>query len=161
MDEPVSAPGHPRRDPLERSAFSGRGPWPQTGYNGRNHSGMVSMKIAIAQEGSAVSAHFGHCEGYAVYSIENGTAVREADLANPGHQPGFLPVYLGEHGIGAVIAGGMGPRAVDLFCQNGIEVVLGVAGPLDEVARSYAAGTLEGGVGVCNHDHCSGDCGSH
>ncbi len=119
------------------------------------------MKLAIAQEGSAVSAHFGHCEAYAVYSIENSTAVREEDLANPGHQPGFLPVYLGEHGIDVVIAGGMGPRAVELFCQNGIEVVLGVAGPQDEVARSYAAGTLEGGPGVCNHSQCSGDCESH
>ncbi len=120
-----------------------------------------TMKLAIAKEGPAVSGHFGHCEGYAIYRIENGAAVREADLDNPGHQPGFLPVYLARHGIGVVIAGGMGPRAVELFCQNGIEVVLGVGGDLDEVARSYAEGTLEGGIGVCNHSQCSGDCGSH
>jgi hypothetical protein len=42
-----------------------------------------TMKVAIAQEGAAVSEHFGHCEGYAVYSIENNNAVWQENLANP------------------------------------------------------------------------------
>lgn len=119
------------------------------------------MKVAIATEGAAVSEHFGHCEGYAVYRIEDGRAERLDDLPNPGHSPGFLPGYLAEREIGTVIAGGMGPRAVDLFCQNGIDVVLGVSGPVAEIARQFAEGTLVGGRSVCTHDHCSGDCGSH
>jgi predicted Fe-Mo cluster-binding NifX family protein len=119
------------------------------------------MKVAIAKEGAAVSEHFGHCEAYAVYSIENNRAVWQEDLENPGHSPGFLPVYLAERSIDTVIAGGMGPRAADLFCQNGIEVVLGVHGPVADVARTFAEGGLVGGTSVCNHDHCTGDCGSH
>ncbi len=119
------------------------------------------MKVAIAKEGAAVSEHFGHCEAYAVYSIENTSAVWVEEIANPGHSPGFLPVYLAERSIDAVIAGGMGPRAVDLFRQNGIEVVLGVQGPHENAARAFAAGALMGGESVCTHDHCSGDCGSH
>ena len=119
------------------------------------------MKVAIAMDGPAVSEHFGHCAGYAVYSIENNSALRQEDLANPGHVPGFLPIYLAERGIGIVIAGGMGPRARDLLCENGIEVVVGVGGTVDEVARAFAAGALMGGECVCNHDHCSGDCDSH
>ena len=120
-----------------------------------------NMKVAIALEGAAVSEHFGHCEGYAVYNIENNNAVWQENIANPGHSPGFLPVFLAERGINTVIAGGMGPRAVDLFCENGIDVVLGVHGPAEEAARAYAAGTLVGGTSVCTHDQCSGDCGSH
>ena len=120
------------------------------------------MKVAIAKEGAAVSEHFGHCEAYAVYSIENNRAVWQEDLENPGHSPGFLPVlYLAERSIDTVIAGGMGPRAADLFCQNGIDVVLGVHGPVADVARTFAEGGLVGGTSVCNHDHCTGDCGSH
>ena len=119
------------------------------------------MKVAIAKDGLAVSEHFGHCEGYAVYSIENNSAVRGEDLVNPGHSPGFLPVYLADRGIGVVITGGMGSRAIDLFDESDIEVVLGVSGPLDDAARAFAAGTLVGSECVCNHDHCTGDCGSH
>lgn len=119
------------------------------------------MKVAIAKEGAAVSEHFGHCEAYAVYSIENKRAVWVEDIANPGHSPGFLPVYLSERSINTVIAGGMGPRAVDLFCQNGIDVVLGVSGPIADAARAFAEGELVGGTSVCTHDQCSGDCGSH
>lgn len=119
------------------------------------------MKVAIAKDGLAVSEHFGHCEGYAVYSIENNSAVRGEDLVNPGHSPGFLPVYLADQGIGAVITGGMGSQAIDLFDANGIEVVLGISGPLDDAARAFAAGALVGSDCICNHDHCNGDCGSH
>ncbi|NLX48362.1 MAG: dinitrogenase iron-molybdenum cofactor biosynthesis protein [Methanospirillum sp.] len=119
------------------------------------------MKIAIAKEGAAVSEHFGHCEGYAVYAIENNVPERHEDIANPGHSPGFLPVFLAERGIEVVIAGGMGPRAIDLFCQNGIEVVLGVHGPVDDAARGFATGALVGGASACTHDHCTGDCESH
>ena len=120
-----------------------------------------TMKLAIAKEGSAVSEHFGHCEGYAIYMIENNAAVRQDDLANPGHAPGVLPVFLAERDVGVVIAGGMGPKAQDLFCQHGIQVVSGVGGNVDEVAQAYATGTLVGGVSACNHDRCSGDCGEH
>lgn len=119
------------------------------------------MRLAIAKEGAAVSEHFGHCEGYAVYGIENSRDEFIEEIDNPGHSPGFLPTFLAEHGIDTVIAGGMGPRAVDLFSQNGIDVVLGVHGPVAEAARAFAEGTLVGGTSVCTHDHRSGDCGSH
>ena len=72
--------------------------------------------------------------------IENNKAVWVEDIANPGHSPGFLPKYLAERSIDTVIAGGMGPRAVDLFCQNGIDVVIGVHGPIADAARIFAEG---------------------
>jgi len=47
-------------------------------------------------------------------------------IPNPGHQPGFLPVYLGDMGVTCIIAGGMGPRAQTLFEERGIRAVVGV-----------------------------------
>jgi predicted Fe-Mo cluster-binding NifX family protein len=41
------------------------------------------------------------------------------------------------HGVNCIIAGGMGPRAVELFRQNNIEVVLGAEGNVDEVVSKY------------------------
>lgn len=29
------------------------------------------MKIAVASEGKMVTEHFGHCEGFAIFEIEN------------------------------------------------------------------------------------------
>ncbi len=125
-----------------------------------NRNGDRSMKIAIAKDGDQVSAHFGHCEGYAIYWVEGATLWREDDLASPGHEPGRLPVFLSEHGVSLVIAGGMGPRAVELFAQNGIEVILGVGGTVDCVAEEYVAGSLSAGESSCHHGHESCD-GTH
>jgi predicted Fe-Mo cluster-binding NifX family protein len=43
----------------------------------------------------------------------------------------------------------MGMRANDLFSQMGIETVLGVSGPVDEVIEGLRTGTLEGAGGPC------------
>jgi predicted Fe-Mo cluster-binding NifX family protein len=117
------------------------------------------MKVAIAKEGDAVSAHFGHCTEYAVFSVENQKITKKEILASPGHEPGKLPVFLAGHQVTHVLAGGMGPRAVDLFCENNIEVFLGVQGPIDAVIRDFIAGKIAPGESSCTHgpDHeCSG-----
>jgi len=117
------------------------------------------MKVAIAKEGDEVSAHFGHCTEYAVFDIENGNITGKHILQSPGHEPGRLPAFLAEHKVTHVIAGGMGPRAVDLFCANNIEVFLGISGKIDEVIRVFAEGKLTSGESSCTHgpDHeCSG-----
>ena len=59
-------------------------------------------KIAVAQDGDSVSPHFGHCESYAIFQIENGAAVRLDDMENPGHEPGKLPLHLAGTGITTV-----------------------------------------------------------
>jgi len=112
------------------------------------------MKIGIAKEGTIVSPHFGHCEGYAIFSIENGAISRRVDIPNPGHQPGVLPALLAREGVNLVIAGGMGPRAIDLFHSHGIEVCTGVEGEIDAIIQAYLGGTLCSGMSTCHHiDH--------
>ena len=85
------------------------------------------MKVAIAKEGDRVSEHFGHCTEYALFVIEKSEIASREILAAPG-TTGKLPPFLASHKVTHVLAGGMGPRAVDLFCENNIEVFLGVRG---------------------------------
>lgn len=118
-----------------------------------------TVKIAIANDNDRVSEHFGHCSYYTVYSVENGVIFRREDLQNPGHQPGILPPFLASHAVTHVIAGGMGPRAVDLFRQHGIEVILGVSGHVDRIAQEFIAGRIIPGVSTCHHPE--GDSYSH
>jgi len=118
------------------------------------------MKVAVAKEGNIVSAHFGHCASYAVYNVNGTEVTREEDLLSPGHEPGRLPAFLSEHKVDFIIAGGMGPRAVELFCSYGIEVVLGVSGDIDDVVSEFARGNLKSGESMCHHE--GGECdGSH
>ena len=52
------------------------------------------MKIAVASEQQNVATHFGHCENFNIFDVENGKIVKSEIVANPGHKPGFLPVFL-------------------------------------------------------------------
>jgi predicted Fe-Mo cluster-binding NifX family protein len=113
---------------------------------------MQRYRVAVAlDDGGIVSGHFGHCEGYGLYDVEGSRIVDQGFLGNPGHEPGRLPVLLASHGVTCVLTGGMGPRAVDLFCQNGIDVILGVNGKADDVVRDYLAGKLRTGESACHH----------
>ena len=110
------------------------------------------MKIAIATDGDQVSAHFGRCSTYTLVDIEEGKVVERKVIENPEHSPGFLPGFLAEKGAQCVIAGGMGPRAQDLFAQNGIQSIIGVAGKIDDVIEQLIAKTLKTGESTCERD---------
>ena len=51
------------------------------------------MKIAVANEGKLVSGHFGHCEGFTIYDVNDNKILDKKFVPNPGHKPGFLPVF--------------------------------------------------------------------
>jgi len=111
------------------------------------------MKIAISTENGYVSAHFGRCPAYTLVDIEAGRVVARREIPNPGHQPGFLPQYLSERGVGVIIAGGMGPRAQGLFAEKNIQTIIGVQGPIDAVIDQFLRQELEAGRDLCDHGH--------
>jgi len=110
------------------------------------------VKIAVAVNDGQVSEHFGHCQGYALYQDEGGDVRSEGFLESPPHEPGKLPLFLASHDVDLVMAGGMGPRAVELFRQNGIEVLLGVSGDADGAVERHSAGELRTGDSTCHHN---------
>lgn len=116
------------------------------------------MKIAIASEGKYVSGHFGHCEGFTIYEVEEDKALNKSFTANPGHRPGYLPVFLKGLDVNVIIAGGMGETAQQLFNDNGIEVVVGAQGFSDEIVQKYINGELESTGSVCREHEHEGHC---
>ncbi|MDD4532425.1 MAG: NifB/NifX family molybdenum-iron cluster-binding protein [Bacilli bacterium] len=110
------------------------------------------MKVAVAVSDNQVAQHFGFCQLFRIYTIDNGKVVSKEDIANPGHKPGFLPVFLNNHGVEVIIAGGMGGSAVDLFNENKIEVIIGISGDTDTAINNYIAGKLVSTGSVC-HEH--------
>ncbi|MBC7197191.1 MAG: NifB/NifX family molybdenum-iron cluster-binding protein, partial [Deferribacterales bacterium] len=75
------------------------------------------MKIAIPVENGLLSQHFGHCEGFYIATVENGKIVNSEILLPPEHGDGTFPTFLANKNVNIVIAGGMGPRAIDFFNQ--------------------------------------------
>ena len=110
------------------------------------------MKFAIPLAEGKLTAHFGHCQEFALIEVENNEIKNKETLIPPPHEPGLLPQWLHEMGTDVIIAGGMGGRALDLFAQNGIKVVTGAPawGP-EDLVKSYLNNTLATGANVCDH----------
>ena len=117
-------------------------------------------KIALACEDNQgfkgqISQHFGRCPSYLLVDVE-GNEVRKTDIVdNPyfdNHIPGKVPQFIKEQGAHVMIAGGMGPRAIDMFTTFGIEVVTGAIGNTGNVLQAYLRGEISG-VEPCKHDH--------
>ena len=119
------------------------------------------MKIAVASEGMMVAQHFGHCEGFNVFTVQEGKITESKFIQNPGHEPGFLPNYLNALGVNVIISGGMGGGAIQIFGERGVEVITGASGLAEENVKRYLEGELKSTGSVCHEHQHSDSCGGH
>lgn len=108
------------------------------------------MKISVSTDNGMVSEHFGRCPEFTVIEIADGKLKSRTNIANPGHEPGFLPKFLHDQGVSCIVAGGMGQRAQMLFAEQGISTMVGVTGSVDDVVKELLAGTLKSGESLCS-----------
>lgn len=118
------------------------------------------MKIALPVVGGELSPHFGHCEKFAFFDVDADKKITgRTDKPSPEHQPGLLPRWVAQEGANVIIAGGMGPMAVQIFEQNGVSVVLGATETNPEKAvLSYLGGSLETTDNACDHGDGHHEC---
>lgn len=110
------------------------------------------MKFAIPMLNGQITAHFGHCEKFAIVETNNNQVISEEMVTPPVHQPGVYPRFLAEQNVEVIIAGGMGQKAQDLFAQNNIKVNMGVAaGTAKELVENYLNNQLDTGDNLCTH----------
>jgi predicted Fe-Mo cluster-binding NifX family protein len=118
------------------------------------------MRIAFATEDKLgldgeVSMHFGRCSYYTFLDVEGNEVESWQVVDNPyleNHAPGKVPEFIHSQKVNVMIAGGMGPRAIELFDGYGIEAVTGALGKIKDVLATYLRGELRG-AGACHHDH--------
>ncbi len=121
------------------------------------------MRVAVPLLAGSFCSHFGGAESFAILEVDDRTrAVTSTSFeVPPPHEHGVFPMWLRSLGVTAVLAGGMGPRAVQMLEHFGIETVLGVTGgePLELVA-AYLRGELTSTGSTCAvqglhgcHDH--------
>jgi len=111
------------------------------------------MRIAIATDEGQVAQHFGRCPEYTIFDVNDDDEIVSKNIVkNPGHEPGFLPRFMSEEGVSVVIAGGMGPRAEQLFASEGIEIVTGVVGEVDQVCKDFLNNNLQSNGSFCEEN---------
>ena len=112
------------------------------------------MKIAIPIAEGKLCQHFGHCQQFALVTVNDQNQITETKLVDPpAHEPGVLPKWLAANQTNLVLASGMGHRAQNLFREAGIKVLVGVQGNLtpEEVVKAYLNNDLATGDNACSH----------
>jgi predicted Fe-Mo cluster-binding NifX family protein len=107
---------------------------------------MDRTKLAIPCTGQAslqaqVSPHFGHCDSYAIVTIEKGKVKAIEPTSNKEHSDCSEPVRaLVSNKVNLMLVGSMGMRPYMAFKELGIEVRCGVTGTVAEAVQSYLKG---------------------
>ena len=123
------------------------------------------LKLAVPTRAGQVDEHFGHCESFTIYSLDDAKAVVGQERFTPPPACGCksnLIRTLVEMGVSVLIAGNMGEGAVMRLGQAGIKVFRGAKGDVGEAVQAWIDGKLvdskviclEHGAGhECHHGH--------
>lgn len=119
----------------------------------QNHK--VMKKIAVPTRAGSVDDHFGHCESYTIFTLDDeGRITATESLASPagcGCKSGIASV-LRAKGVSLMLAGHMGEGARNVLESSGIEVVRGCSGTAAEAVEAYLHGRLaDSGEGCAAH----------
>ena len=103
------------------------------------------MKIALPTSQGVIDAHFGHCAGFTIFGVEDGSKIVHEERLTPpagcGCKSNIIP-QLAERGVNAMLAGNMGGGAVSMLSQYGIDVYRGLSGPAREAAEAWLRGDV-------------------
>jgi predicted DNA-binding protein (UPF0251 family)/predicted Fe-Mo cluster-binding NifX family protein len=119
--------------------------------------GARTMKIAVPVRGAEVDGHFGHCEGFTVFTLDERKAIvaeeRLGSAAGCGCKSG-IGATLAKMGVTHLVAGNMGEGAVRVLASHGIAVTRGASGDARAAVERFATGTLvDLGTDCAEHRH--------
>ena len=121
------------------------------------------MKIALPARNGHVDEHFGHCEAFAILTLDENKKIVDEELLTP--PPGCgcksnIVSILADMGVSMFIAGNIGQGAVNKIEEAGISVLRGASGEVHAVVQEWIGGSLKTNNDVCTaHGHEG--CGNH
>lgn len=114
------------------------------------------MKIAVPTKGKNVDDHFGHCEYYNIYTIENNEIKGEEKLPSPegcGCKSNIVNV-LKDMGVSIMLAGNIGEGAKIKLENCDIRVIRGCHGIATDIVKAYLHNEIkDSGIGCISHDN--------
>ena len=110
-------------------------------------------KIAVPSCQNRVDEHFGHCEYFTVFTVnENNEILSEERVSSPANCgcKSSIAQTLAQMGVSMMLAGNMGQGAVNVLNGCGIDVLRGCSGDVKAVAEGWLAGNLKDSGIACN-----------
>ncbi len=115
------------------------------------------MKIALPSRQDLIDDHFGHCEYFTVFTIDNNKEIIAQETIDSPAGCGCksnIASILAEMGVTVMLAGNMGEGAVNVLNSCGIDVVRGCSGAVKDVAQNWLAGSIADSGDSCHaHEH--------
>lgn len=115
------------------------------------------MKIALPTRDGHIDDHFGHCDHFTIMTLDEEKNIMKIETMDSpegcGCKSDIAPV-LADKGVKVMLAGNMGQGAVNILSNNGIQVIRGCSGAIDDVAAKWIAGDLQDNLITCNHHDC-------
>ncbi len=113
------------------------------------------MKLAVpTTQENQVDAHFGHCEFFTVFAIEDGE-IKNSQIVESSQGCGCksnIASVLREMGVKVMLVGNMGGGAVNILNHHGIDVFRGCDGGADALIQEFVKGELVDSGESC-HQH--------
>ncbi len=114
------------------------------------------MKIALPSYQNQVDEHFGHCEYFHLFTVDDQKKIlSEEKISSPAGcvWKSDIASILAEMGVKYMLAGNMGQGAVNVLGNNGIKVLRGCSGNVKEVAENWLSGNLkDSGLACALHE---------
>lgn len=115
------------------------------------------MKIALPSRQNLVDEHFGHCENFTVFTIDEQNKILSQEIITPPAGCGCksnIASVLAQMGVKIMLAGNMGQGAVNILGANGIQVLRGCSGHVRAITEEWLAGGLkDSGTACAQHEH--------
>ena len=114
------------------------------------------MKIAVPTRDNMVDNHFGHCDHYTIYTIEEGRVAESSTLPSPqgcGCKSNIASV-LQQMGVTVMLAGSMGEGAKNKLEAHNIRVIRGCSGVVESVVEGFLKGFVFDSGGGCVAHEC-------
>lgn len=115
------------------------------------------MKIALPSRQNMIDSHFGHCEYFTVFTINDSKEiVGQEQVASPAGCgcKSNIAYTLADMGVSLMLAGNMGEGAVKVLQHAGIEVLRGCTGGVKDTLLQWLAGSLTDSSESCHeHEH--------
>lgn len=125
---------------------------------------LLAMKIAIPTRNEKIDDHFGHCEYYTIFTIdENKQIVCTETQASPegcGCKSNIASV-LEKKGVKLMLAGNMGEGAKNTLEAHHIQVIRGCSGLVGSVLDSWLKGEITDSGETCQYHDEHPECSHH
>ncbi|QWB96549.1 hypothetical protein KHQ89_03760 [Mycoplasmatota bacterium] len=113
------------------------------------------MKVAVVIEKEKISQHFGKSNCIGIYEIDE-SIVLVKKIEDFGHEHGGIPSRILKEQVDVVICGNLGEQAKQKMMNEGINVISGAHGLVDDILLKFKNNELVSTIDTCqdgNHEH--------